>query len=69
MLGVAAAPAAVAVTVEANDYAIVATASGTLCALDVRVAATSSGCEFLLPAPAVSDARFLTWTYAAPSAP
>ena len=67
--GVAEAPAAVAATVEANDYAVVATTSGTLCALDVRVAATSAGCEFLLPATAVSEARFLTWTYAAPSTP
>jgi hypothetical protein len=69
VVGVAAAPAAVAVTVEANDYAVVATTGGTLCALDVRVAATSPGCEFVLPAPGLPEARFLTWTYAAPPAP
>lgn len=68
-VGVGAAPAAVAVTVEANDYAVVATTSGTLCALDARVAATSPGCEFVLPAPGLPEARFLTWTYAAPPAP
>lgn len=67
--GVAAAPAAVAVTVEANDYAVVATTGGTLCALDVRVAATSPGCEFVLTAPELTGARFLTWTYAAPPTP
>ena len=68
-VGVGAAPAAVSVTVEANDYAVVANAFGTLCALDVRVPATSSGCEFVLAAPGLPEARFLTWTYAAPSAP
>ncbi len=68
-VGVGAAPAAVAVTVEANDYAVVATTGGTLCALDVRVPATSSGCEFVLAAPGLPEARFLTWTYAAPPAP
>ncbi len=68
-VGVGAAPAAVGATVEANDYAVVATAFGTLCALDVRVAATAPGCEFLLTAPGLPEARFLTWTYAAPPAP
>ncbi|MFN2323557.1 MAG: hypothetical protein ABR510_11440, partial [Trueperaceae bacterium] len=69
VFGVGDAPAAVAATVEANDYAVVATTSGVLCALDVRVAATSPGCEFVLTDPGLAGARFLTWTYAAPSAP
>jgi len=69
VVGVGAAPAAVAATVEANDYAVVATAFGTLCALDVRVAATSPACEFVLTAPGLPEARFLTWTYAAPPTP
>lgn len=68
-VGVGAAPAAVAVTVEANDYAVLATTGGALCALDARVVATSPGCEFVLPTPGLPDARFLTWTYAAPPAP
>ena len=68
-VGVGAAPAAVAATVEANDYAVVATTGGALCALDVRVAATSPACEFVLNAPELTGARFLTWTYAAPPAP
>ncbi len=68
VVGVGAAPAAVAATVEANDYAVVATTGGTLCALDVRVAAISPACEFVLTAPELTGPRFLTWTYAAPSA-
>lgn len=68
-VGVDSAPSAVGATVEANDYAVVATTFGSLCALDVRVAATSPACEFVLPAPGLPGARFLTWTYAAPPAP
>lgn len=62
-VGVGAAPAAVGATVEANDYAVVATTGGTLCALDARVPATQAGCEFVLSTP-LAGARFLTWTYA-----
>lgn len=65
-VGVDAAPQAVGATVEANDYAVVATVSGTLCALDVRVPATLPRCEFSLNAPELAGARFLAWTYAAP---
>jgi hypothetical protein len=68
-VGVADAPEAVGVAIEANDYAVVATTSGALCALDARVPATNPGCEFTLPSSALPGARFLTWTYAAPSAP
>jgi hypothetical protein len=68
-VGVGSAPSALGATVEANDYAVVATAFGSLCALDVRVAATSPAGEFVVPAPGLPEARFLTWTYAAPPAP
>lgn len=65
--GIGEAPAALAGTVEGNDYAVVATTGGTLCALDARVPAPSAGCEFTLAG--MSGARFLTWTYAAATGP
>ncbi|MDF1522955.1 MAG: hypothetical protein P1P87_09070 [Trueperaceae bacterium] len=68
-VGVGDAPDAVGVAIEANDYAVVAATSGALCALDARVPATNPVCEFTLPSSALPAARFLTWTYAAPSAP
>jgi hypothetical protein len=61
------------VTVEPlNAYALAVRASGGLCLVDLLVPTTSTGCDLALDpvlAEALPAPRFVTWTYAAPSAP
>jgi hypothetical protein len=64
---------ATAVTVEPlNAYALAVRASGGLCLVDLLVPTTSTGCDLALDpglVAALPAPRFVTWTYAAPSAP
>lgn len=64
---------ATSVTVEPlNAYALAVRASGGLCLVDLLVPTTSSGCDLTLQADLVAALpapRFVTWTYAEPSAP
>jgi len=61
--------AALDVTIDPNAYAVVL-GSNNLCFVDLLVASGSTACDFRLPSgTTLSNARFITWAYATPSAP